>query len=59
MAKDLDQPYKVRVIQVFKDGRRQVGAWEDRSGESMLDVTEYRDPEESSDDMESGDSAAK
>ena len=59
LAKDLDQPYKVRVTQVFKDGRRQVGAWEGRTGESMLDVTEYRDPEESSDDIESEASAAE
>jgi hypothetical protein len=59
LAKDLDQPYKVRVTRVFKDGRRQVGGWAKRTGESLLDVTEYREPEASSDDREGKPSAVK
>ncbi|MFP3869530.1 MAG: hypothetical protein ACLFVT_01440 [Syntrophobacteria bacterium] len=48
LAKNLDEPYRVRVIKIFKDGRRSTTPWSDKGGESLLDVTAYRDPETSS-----------
>ncbi len=45
LAKDLDVPYRVRVTRIYTDGRRQAGAWEHKSGEAMLDVTSYREPQ--------------
>lgn len=48
-AKKLDQPYRVQVVRVYRDGRREEGPWQLKQGESMLDVTAYREPEEYSD----------
>jgi hypothetical protein len=48
LAKDLDQPYRVRITRILKDGRRDVGPWVAKQGEAMLDVTAYREPEEKS-----------
>jgi len=50
LAKDLDQPYRVRITRILKDGRREVGEWSEKRGETMLDVTAYREPEEQSGD---------
>ncbi len=46
LAKDLNQPYRVRITQVYKDGQQTVGPWQQRQGEAMLDVTAYREDEE-------------
>ncbi len=43
LAKDLDIAYKVRITRVFSDGRSEAGPWEFRAGETMLDITNYRD----------------
>ena len=43
LAKDLDIAYKVRITRVFSDGRSEAGPWEFRAGETMLDITDYRD----------------
>lgn len=43
LAKDLDIAYKVRITRIFKDGRSETGPWEKRTGESMLDITDYKD----------------
>jgi hypothetical protein len=48
LAKDLDQPYRVRITRILKDGRREVGEWTEKRGETLLDVTAYREPEERS-----------
>ncbi len=47
-AKGMDWPYRVQVVRVMRDGSRQTGEWMKKQGESMLDVTAYREPEESS-----------
>lgn len=47
-AKGMDWPYRVQVVRVMRDGSRQTGDWLLKQGESMLDVTAYREPEESS-----------
>lgn len=43
LARDLDQPYRVRITEIFRDGRRQVGPWQLKQGDSLLDITAYRD----------------
>lgn len=48
LAKGMDWPYRVQVVRVMRDGSRQTGEWIRKQGESMLDVTAYREPEESS-----------
>lgn len=50
LAKDLDQPYRLRVTRILKNGRREVGSWVEKAGESMVDVTDYREPEETDGD---------
>ncbi len=50
LAKNMDRPYKVQVIRVLRDGNRQEGAWVHKQGESLLDITAYREPEESNDE---------
>ena len=45
-AKGMDWPYRVQIVQVMRDGSRQTGPWVKKQGESMLDVTAYREPEE-------------
>jgi hypothetical protein len=52
LAKDLDRPYRVRITRILKDGRREVGEWTEKRGETLLDVTAYREPEEQSGDEE-------
>jgi hypothetical protein len=52
LAKDLDRPYRVRIIRILKDGRREVGEWTEKRGETLLDVTAYREPEAHSVDEE-------
>lgn len=43
LARDLDQPYRIRITEIFRDGRRQVGPWQLKQGDSLLDITAYRD----------------
>ena len=45
LAKALDWPYRVQVVHVMEDGRREAGPWMEKQGESILDVTSYREPE--------------
>lgn len=49
LARDLDQPYQVRITKVFKDGRREVGNWQQKQGDSLLDITAYRSDSRQSD----------
>lgn len=46
LARNLDQPYRIRITDVFRDGRRQVGPWQLKQGDSLLDITAYRDETE-------------
>ncbi|MFO7964870.1 MAG: hypothetical protein R6U50_13180 [Desulfobacterales bacterium] len=41
LAKDLDQPYRYRVSRIFQDGSKQTGPWQEKSGETLLDITAY------------------
>lgn len=49
-VKNLDQPYRVQIVRVYRDGRREEGPWMKKSGEAMLDVTAYREPDDSSEE---------
>jgi hypothetical protein len=50
LAKGMDWPYRVQVVRVMRDGSRQVGEWIKKQGESILDITAYREPTESSEE---------
>lgn len=46
LARDFAQPYRVRITEVFTDGRRETGPWQQKQGDSLLDITAYRNPSE-------------
>ncbi len=56
LARDLDQPYRVRITKVFKDGRREAGPWQQKQGDSLLDITAYRSASVQSDSTDALDS---
>ena len=43
LSRNLDEPYRVRITEVFQDGRRQVGPWQLKQGDNLLDITSYRE----------------
>ncbi len=49
-AKGMDWPYQVQIVRIMRDGRRETTPWIKKQGESMLDITAYREPEESSEE---------
>lgn len=52
LAKDLDTAYKVRITHIYTDGTTRQGAWQKRIGEAMLDITDYRENNESEPDQD-------
>jgi hypothetical protein len=52
LAKDLDQPYRYRISRIWQDGNREEGAWQEKDGETLLDITAYRNTEELNDDTD-------
>lgn len=52
LAKDLDQPYRYRISHVWMDGTREVGGWQEKAGETLLDITAYRNTGDSKDETE-------
>ncbi len=46
LARDLDQPYRYRITKIYKDGSRETGAWQRKTGEAMLDITAYKNKED-------------
>lgn len=46
LAKDLDRPYRVRILRVWEDGREEAGPWEEKTGETLLDITAYREDDD-------------
>jgi len=46
LAKDLREPYRYRIVEIYRDGRRVAGAWREKEGETMLDVTRYAERSE-------------
>ncbi|MBN2426865.1 MAG: hypothetical protein JXK94_00855 [Deltaproteobacteria bacterium] len=50
LSKDLDRPYRFRVTRVFNDGRKETGPWLEKSGNTLLDVTDYREAESESEE---------
>ncbi|MDD5476435.1 MAG: hypothetical protein PHU03_07995 [Syntrophales bacterium] len=43
LSRDLDEPYRFRVTRILNDGSRDVGPWTAKKGDTLLDVTDYRD----------------
>ena len=48
LSRDLDKPYRYRVTRIHKDGSEKIGPWLKKDGDSLLDVTDYREPESES-----------
>jgi hypothetical protein len=46
LAKDLDRPYRYRITRVKLDGTRETGPWQEKEGETLLDITAYKNPED-------------
>ena len=49
-AKGMDWPYRVQIVRIMRDGKRETSPWIKKQGESMLDITAYREPEENSEE---------
>jgi hypothetical protein len=52
LAKDIDEPYRYRISRVFKDGTREAGRWQEKAGETLLDITAYLNTEDTDGDTE-------
>jgi len=52
LAKDLDEPYRYRISRVWQDGTREAGEWQEKTGETLLDITSYRNTDDTNDDTE-------
>lgn len=46
LAKDLDRPYRYRISRIWQDGTRETGPWQEKEGETLLDITAYKKIEE-------------
>ncbi len=42
LSKSLDKPYGFRLTYVYTDGRKELGKWKNKYGETMLDITSYK-----------------
>jgi hypothetical protein len=42
LAKDLDQPYRYRILRVYNDGSQKASLWQEKKGETLLDITDYK-----------------
>ncbi len=42
LAKDLDQPYRYRILRIWQDGSKDTGPWQEKTGETLLDITAYK-----------------
>lgn len=45
LSRDLDQPYRYRVTRILTDGTRRVAPWQEKYGDTLLDVTAYQNEE--------------
>jgi hypothetical protein len=45
LSRDLDQPYRYRISRILRDGSRETGPWQEKRGDTLLDVTRYREEE--------------
>ncbi|MBN2419513.1 MAG: hypothetical protein JXL81_09035 [Deltaproteobacteria bacterium] len=42
LAKNLDQPYRYRIIRIYNDGSQKSSTWLEKTGEALLDITSYK-----------------
>ncbi len=47
LSKKLDTPYRYRIIEIYEDGTVIKGPWRHKTGETMLDITQYTERSES------------
>ena len=52
LAKDLDQPYRYRILRIYNDGSQKTTPWLEKSGESLLDITAYKNTDDTNDESE-------
>ncbi len=45
LSREFDQPYRYRISRILRDGSRETGPWQQKQGDSLLDVTRYREEE--------------
>ena len=50
IAKNLDQPYRYRILRIFNDGSQEAFPWHEKSGETLLDITSYKNTDNTNDD---------
>ena len=50
LAKDLDKPYRYRITRIWEDGSKETGLWQEKTGETLLDITAYKNMEEDSEE---------
>ncbi|MBN1907214.1 MAG: hypothetical protein JW927_19195 [Deltaproteobacteria bacterium] len=46
LAKDLDRPYRYRIIRINKEGGQETSPWMEKSGETLLDITDYKNSDD-------------
>ena len=52
LAKDIDKPYRYRITRIWKDGSKETGLWQERTGEALLDITAYRNTEDGTEERD-------
>lgn len=55
LAKDLDEPYRYRITRVRQDGTRDAGVWQEKAGETLLDITAYKNLDDAAGEDENED----
>jgi hypothetical protein len=50
LAKDLDRPYRYRILRIYNDGSQKDSPWLKKEGETLLDITDYRNTDDIEDD---------
>ncbi len=43
LSKRLDRPYRYRIVRVYEDGRTVRTKWYEKQGETLLDITRYKE----------------
>jgi hypothetical protein len=43
LSREIDRPYRFRITRILKNGSRESGSWQEKTGDSLLDVTRYLD----------------
>lgn len=56
LSKETNEPYLYRITSIFKDGSKETTPWMKKQGDTLLDITQYKDePEQDENTIEQGD----